>query len=115
MDTSIEPDPVRAYADEAVALLAHVESVEDHLDDLRGGAERSRNAAITDAHNEIGATLKLADIYSNLAIAEALDKIRTTFDPKLRPVIVNISGGSPLTDDDVARIRAAKAEAGLVR
>jgi hypothetical protein len=75
-NTDVIPDPVRAYADEAIALLAHVDSVEDHLDDLTGGVERSRNAAIADAHKEIGSALKQADIYATLAIAEAIDKIR---------------------------------------
>lgn len=83
MDITPAPDPVRAYADEALALLAHVDTVEDHLDDLTGNTERTRNGAISDAHNEIGSALRQADIYATLAVAEAIDKLRAVLDPRV--------------------------------
>jgi hypothetical protein len=73
--TSVTPEPVRAYADETIALLNHVEAVEDEIGELIGDTERSVNAQLADRHREISASLKWADIYSNLAIAEAIDKL----------------------------------------
>lgn len=76
-----ERDPVPAYAHEVVALLNHVEAVEDEIGALIGDTERSVNAKLSDRHREIGTALKVADIYSNLAIAEAIDKLRAAQAP----------------------------------
>lgn len=90
--TPAECDPVPAYAHETIALLNHVEAVEDEIGALIGDTERSRNAQISDRHREIGTGLKLAEIYSTLAIAEAIDKLRAE---------IRHFRGNPLTAADV--------------
>lgn len=77
MDTNdIDVIPPANYAVEAVALLAHVDAVEDEIGALIGDTERTLNGKLADRHNEIGAALKVADIYATLAVAEAIDNHR---------------------------------------
>jgi hypothetical protein len=95
-----QPVPAAAYAHETIALLNHVEAVEDEIGALIGDTERSRNAQISDRHREVGTTLKLADIYSQLAIAEAIDKVRVQIrDNALAtvslPAVINYADGDP--------------------
>lgn len=91
MDTN-HTDVIHHFTREAVGLLDHVNEVDDQLDALTSGAERSRNAEIGDLHREIGTSLKLAHIYATLAVAEALGRLR-------RPdteTVVHLMDGSAL-------------------
>lgn len=63
-----------SVAEETLDLLSHAEHLEDVIDALRG-PERTLNARLADAHNELGATFKRADILASLAIAEAIDRL----------------------------------------
>lgn len=62
--------------DEVAELLAHADHIEDVIEALRGPSDRSLNAQISDAHNELGMTLKRADIVASLAVADAVDRLR---------------------------------------
>lgn len=64
------------YADEAMALLAHVDAVEDEIGALLGDSERSLNARLADRKTEIGVSIKRAEIYATLAVAEAVTDLR---------------------------------------
>ncbi len=69
-------DVTTRSSDLAREHLTHADELDCDLDDLVGDGDRSKNAAISDLHREIGTSLKLADIYATLAVAEAIERLR---------------------------------------
>lgn len=84
--------PPSSSSEEALALLDHADHVEAEIIALRGASERSTNARIADQNNEIGSTFKRAEVLSNLAIAEAIDRLAKRLPP---PVEVSLRPGRP--------------------